>query len=94
MKRWPDGSPRLPPSRCPHCGKRLNAAGVVDGTAPLPRPDDLTICFGCGEALTFDRGLRLRAIRASELAGLTPEEAADLRRVQSAVRAFLARDGG
>jgi len=56
----------------------------------MPKPADLTVCFGCGEALTFDRRLRLQRISAAELAALHPDEAAELRKTQHAVRAFLA----
>jgi len=47
------------------------------------------VCFGCGEALTFDRRLRLQRISAAELAALHPDEAAELRQTQHAVRSFL-----
>jgi hypothetical protein len=89
-KRWSDGTPRVPVTRCPHCGQKLDAASVLQGEVPLPEPDDLTVCFGCGEALQFDAKLRLRKMTAAELAALAPDEAAELRQTQQAIRKFLA----
>lgn len=81
---------RVPEVRCPHCGHRLDAAGTLAGAVPRPKRFDLTVCFGCGEVLQFDRRLRLQRITANELAALTPDEAADLRQTQTAIREFLA----
>jgi hypothetical protein len=61
-KRWPDGTPRLPFSRCPHCGQKLDAASRMEGPQPLPKPDDLSVCIGCGEVLAFDGRLHLRKV--------------------------------
>ena len=92
MKRWPGGFPRLPTVRCPHCGKKLNAAGRLGEDAPpMPTPGDMMVCFGCGEIAAFDARLRLRRMTAVEIAGLDPEETADLRRTQTTIRDFLAR---
>ncbi len=57
----------------------------------MPKPDDLTVCMGCGEVLTFGPRLTLHKITAAELAALTPEEAADLEQTQTIVRAFLSQ---
>jgi hypothetical protein len=84
---------RLSPSRCPHCGHRLNAASRLSGPVPKPVPGDMTICFGCGEALQFDRRLRLTKITAAEIAALDPDERAELQQTQAAVRSFLAAEG-
>jgi hypothetical protein len=58
----------------------------------MPKSGDLTVCFGCGLVLAFDRRLRPQRIAASVLAALVPEEAAKLREVQEAVRSFLAAE--
>jgi hypothetical protein len=93
--RWPDGTPRMPVSRCPHCGRKLDAASTLAAAhAPQPQPDDLVVCFGCGEALKFDRRLRLVRVSAAELAALEPDVAAEFMQTQSVVRAFLASDYG
>ena len=81
---------RLSPSRCPHCGYKMNAASTMSGPAPLPNPGDFGVCFGCGEALQYDRRLRLVKISAAQIAALDPDERAELQQVQNAVRSFLA----
>jgi hypothetical protein len=91
QRRFPDGTPRLPLSRCPHCGAKHDAASVLQqGEIPQPQPGDFSVCFGCGEVLTYDRRLRLQRVAASTLAAMEPEEAANLRETQEAVRSFLA----
>jgi hypothetical protein len=81
---------RLPPTRCPHCGYTLDAASVLDGPAPKPTPGDLSVCFGCGAALQFDKRLRVTKLTLREIARLHPDERADLERTQRNVREFLA----
>jgi hypothetical protein len=92
MATWPDGTPRLRTSRCPHCGYQMDAAAVLDGPPPQPSEGDLSVCFGCGETLRFDGKLRLRKMTLAEMAALAPEEAADLQQTQQAVRKFLASE--
>lgn len=81
---------RLRPSRCPHCGYNTDAATALAGPTLRPSPGDLSVCLGCGEALQYDRRLRLVRISAAELAALNPDEREALREVQEAVRSFLA----
>jgi hypothetical protein len=85
---------RLPPKKCPHCGYLVTAASAMRGPTPMPKPGDLSVCFGCGEALQFDRRLRLAKITAAELAALGRREAAEFHRVQREVRRFLETRGG
>lgn len=56
----------------------------------MPEPGDMSVCIGCGEVLQFDERLRLVPMKASQIAALLPDEAAELRKVQTVVRAFLA----
>jgi hypothetical protein len=94
VARWHDGTPRLlPGSRCPHCGQRLNAVGVLGESpndTPIPIPGDVTVCIGCGEVLTFDRRLRLKKATLAQLGDLEPDLAAELRNTQRRVRQSLA----
>jgi hypothetical protein len=69
----------------------MNAAALASGDQNIaPNEGDLSVCFGCGEVLTFDARLRLQRISPAVLAKFHPEEAAQLRQTQSRVRAFLA----
>jgi hypothetical protein len=54
-----------------------------------PRRGDLTVCFGCGEALQYDRRLRLVKIGAAQISALDPDEHAALQQMQNAIRSFL-----
>ena len=89
---WPDGSRRIPDTRCPHCGYVIDAATTLDGEPPAVSPGDLTVCFGCGEALTFDATLHLTKITARARATLSRAEQRDLRNIQTAIRKFLASE--
>lgn len=56
---------------------------------PLPEPNDLTVCFGCGEILEFTHNLHLRKTTASTIASLPSDLALKLRMTQLAIRQFL-----
>lgn len=73
---------RVPESCCPACGRRADAATAVDGSGAMPSPGDVTVCIGCGDALTFGEGLVLEPLRWE---GLDQETAAELMRAQNAV---------
>lgn len=87
-QRWPDGSARLPLTQCPRCGKKLDAASTLDGLAPLPQPNDIMVCFACGGALKYDDHMGLQTMTLAELSALSPDEAADLRQVQTTIRSM------
>lgn len=92
-RRWDDATPRIPQAKCPHCDHVLNAASVPGRRRP-PEPveGDLSVCLGCGEVLMFDARQRLNKTTAAILAGLDPNEIAELRIVQRAVRSVLDDD--
>lgn len=48
---------RYPKLTCPHCGKKVNAAGIPD-TKQVPDPTDgnYFICFYCTEMAVFEVG--------------------------------------
>jgi hypothetical protein len=47
------------PSKCPTCGKMLNAAMSVEGNHS-PSPGMITVCVYCAEILTYDPAMRLQ----------------------------------
>ena len=49
---------KLPPDKCPWCGKVVNAASGV-GSRSAPRPGDFSVCDRCGEVLRFGSDLKL-----------------------------------
>ena len=50
---------RVPARHCPVCSTLLDAATDVEEQGNKPKPDDLTICIGCGTFLLFDKNLKL-----------------------------------
>jgi hypothetical protein len=50
---------RLPSDHCPTCGKHIDACTSIEH-GNSPKEDDVTICYGCAEALVFDAELRVR----------------------------------
>jgi hypothetical protein len=68
---------RLPPHHCPHCSKLLNSATHAPGQPDIrpPEPDDITLCFGCGEFCLFTADMTLRKPTEDELIeiGLDPD---------------------
>jgi ribosomal protein S27AE len=64
---------RLPESRCPKCGYRMDAATAVEGES-TPVPDDVSMCARCGELLQFAPDMSLRSLPASEYDALGFEQ--------------------
>jgi hypothetical protein len=43
---------RLPETRCPWCGKKIDAVSHLTGDF-VPKPGDLTVCLGCNGTLVI-----------------------------------------
>jgi hypothetical protein len=75
----------MPKSRCV-CGYEVDAAtpAPVPGTArdARPKPGDLTVRLRCGRAWQFDVEGKLAPI---DVMKLSPEDLANVRRVQAAI---------
>ena len=82
---------RLPPTRCPACGRPLDAAGTTDGSAGTPGPGDLTACLRCGEPLRFTDTMDVRRLTELELAELPIADYRELLRVRNFARMMSAR---
>lgn len=57
----------VPDCACPTCHKVADRATAVDGNQKAPEPGDITVCLGCGEALSFGPGLSLGKLRWEDL---------------------------
>lgn len=57
---------RTPTQMCLNCGKLIDAASGV-GHSRWPKPDDITVCIGCGHIMVYTNALHLREPTASEL---------------------------
>lgn len=71
---------------CPKCGQLLEAASALDGKS-TPRPEDISLCFYCGEVLQFGSDLRLHVAPAGLLEELSEEQ----RRVVAVLQANIRR---
>lgn len=58
---------RVPESACPTCGKVMDMATATDGSGVSPVEGDVTVCIGCGDALSFGPGLSLEVLRWESL---------------------------
>jgi hypothetical protein len=77
----------VPAGTCPSCSYQLDACSG----AGTPAPGDLSLCWACGEVLTFDGELRQRRCPESQLGELDPETRAWVREAQVAIRLRRAR---
>jgi hypothetical protein len=80
---------RLREDRCPYCGEVIDSASTLEGEPPLATPGDMSLCFYCAEVAQFGADFKLKKMSTREIAMLSPEEAADLKQTQDALRAFL-----
>jgi hypothetical protein len=55
----------------------MDAASSARDESLVPKQRDLSICLNCGAAMVLD-GKRWRQVTAADLAGLDPEERAEL----------------
>lgn len=82
--------------QCPACGYKLEAHTAPGEPDAIPRPNDLTVCVGCTEALIFDKDLKPQRWSPELLSHLTekhPEVIASLERIKEAVRRAKKRQG-
>lgn len=85
---------RLPPTSCPGCNAKLDAA--THGRQATPKEGDITVCLYCASVLTFvlqDEHLRVKVASADYLSGLPPGVRRELVRLVGAVRQRKRDDG-
>lgn len=70
---------RVPEQKCLKCGQTLDAVGTVGGQVVAPRPEDVTVCLGCGAVMMFDANLERVPMDDSLLDRDTLNEVTDLR---------------
>lgn len=68
----------MPESECPCCGKRLNAAMMFDA-GPPPKPQDLTVCGGCGAVNEYAADMQLRLVPEARIQQPDMEQACQSR---------------
>ena len=68
---------RVPGSRCPLCGHKLDAAMGIDSDEP-PDPGDYSVCINCASPLVYNDDLSLRLMTGQELRELHPQNRREL----------------
>jgi hypothetical protein len=76
---------KVPESRCPSCGKLLDAATSITDPGASPSPDDMTICVGCGAILKFDKDLHLQELLQKDYDAIDTEDLLMITKMQTAV---------
>ena len=66
----------IPLSCCPRCNYIMQLADIAHGPKEPPRSGDCSICFNCGQILTFDAALKLRKASADEVRELMADSEA------------------
>lgn len=77
---------RLPPTPCPICGYRLDAASSLEDASAVPEPGDVTVCFECTTVLMFTAFgvLRLPTVEEAQRVYADPE----VERTRAGIAAF------
>lgn len=76
-------------SKCPHCGKVIDAAtGMGDYS---PKPGDVTVCIGCEGLNQFTEDLHLEVMPDQRWAEMDSEEKEEIRHAIEMVRALKKR---
>ncbi|HEY9642141.1 MAG TPA: hypothetical protein V6C57_16765 [Coleofasciculaceae cyanobacterium] len=78
---------RQPGDSCPWCDRFLNAVTSISEDATAPKPGDVSVCFGCGGLLEFNKSLKVEKIKPETIADLQrndPQALAELLAAQAA----------
>jgi hypothetical protein len=77
-----DGTTEHVATSCPTCGKKLDAGSTVDNRNVAPEPGDYSVCIYCGQGLQYIEGLKLEAIKDTDMPVYALEQ---IRRVRMAI---------
>lgn len=67
---------------CPGCGAKLDCSTHPKGA---PSPGDLSLCLKCGQPLTYEDDLSLRALSTQDIAALQLTNPAAFREYEKAL---------
>jgi hypothetical protein len=84
--RHDDNGKLMPRSNCPMCHKSVDAATAAEGILVRPNPGDISICFYCGEVLTFDPQMQLVPCDLNGMLALTEDQRQLVGLMQSRIR--------
>ncbi len=70
------------PTGCPACSRKIDAFTGFDGVRP--KPEDISICFGCGAVLTWQGDMTLTVFQRMDQ--LSPAEREKVVEMQLHVR--------
>ena len=73
---------------CPVCNERLDGATVIDHSHAIPRPGDITVCFGCASFLTYQPNMDLRLLTELEVYGLDTHAKALMIEMRKRIREY------
>lgn len=76
---------RLRDTKCPTCGKTLDAAGTLSGVDEIPAPEDVTVCIHCGDIAQFQSDLSLKHVPDGEETRFGPECYMEIKRIRWAI---------
>lgn len=81
------GNP-LPPSKCPVCGKTVDAATpfIKGQEKARPRPGDVTVCVGCGEICAYTDEMTLRRAELNDLMKMPESDREMIGKVQDMIK--------
>ena len=77
---------RMPTQNCPACGTRLDAASGLCEDTPRPKAGDFTVCIDCAALMTFTKSLTVALVDPGGMKKIHPDDLADIRRAQAAIR--------
>lgn len=78
---------RLINTRCPTCGKSLDAAGMLAGVDDIPDPEDLTVCLYCSSVAQFQADMSLKHVPESDYACFDAKNYAGIMHIRFAIDA-------
>lgn len=82
---------KLSSDYCPTCGAECDAATPADGSPATPKPNDISLCFYCGETLTFNEDLKLEVLPYDELLLLGDETVNEVLHVKRFIQEEIKR---
>lgn len=87
-----DNRKRVKDTLCPTCKNKLDAATGILDQSWVARPGDMSVCFHCGEILTFTADMDLRLADLNDMMEVPEDYKHVLEAAQRSIRSGMMKN--